>query len=185
LFGIVQGGDDVALRKESAERTVELDFDGYAVGGLSVGETRDVMLPALEAAVAELPADQPRYFMGLGDPLGMIDAVSRGIDMMDCVLPTRLARHGTLLTSGGRLNIKRSEFARSDEPIDPACGCEVCARYSRGYLRHLVAVGEPTAPILCTLHNVAWLGAFVDDMRTAIGDGTLARMRSETAELWA
>jgi queuine tRNA-ribosyltransferase len=184
LFGIVQGGDDVALRKESAERTVELDFDGYAVGGLSVGETRDVMLPALEAAIAELPADQPRYFMGLGDPLGMIDAVSRGVDMMDCVLPTRLARHGTLLTSGGRLNIKRAEFARSDEPIDPTCGCEVCARYSRGYLRHLVAVGEPTAPILCTLHNVSWLSAFVGAMRSAIGDGTLARMRAETAELW-
>ncbi len=174
MFGIVQGGDDVALRKESAERTVELDFDGYAVGGLSVGETRDVMIPALEAAVAELPADQPRYFMGLGDPLGMIDAVSRGIDMMDCVLPTRHARHGTLLTSGGRLNIKRAEFARSDEPIDPTCGCEVCARYSRGYLRHLVAVGEPTAPILCTLHNVAWLTAFVDQHAAPrSGPGTL------------
>ena len=140
------------------ERTVELDFDGYAIGGLSVGETRDEMLPALEAAVAELPADQPRYFMGLGDPVGHRSRRSpAGLDMFDCVLPTRLGRHGTLLTDAGRLNIKRAEFARSDEPIDPTCVCEVCARYSRGYLRHLCAVGEPAAATLCTLHNLAWL----------------------------
>ncbi|HMS12013.1 MAG: tRNA guanosine(34) transglycosylase Tgt [Microthrixaceae bacterium] len=185
LFGIVQGGTEPDLRAESAKRTVDLDFDGYAVGGLSVGEPRDVMLPALSAAVEHLPADQPRYFMGLGDPVGIVEAVALGVDMMDCVLPTRLGRHGTLLTSSGRVNIKRAEFARSDEPIDPACGCEVCGRYSRGYLRHLMSVGEPTASTLCTLHNVAWLLAFVDSIRAAIESGTLDRLRAATAEVWA
>jgi queuine tRNA-ribosyltransferase len=184
LFGIVQGGDDESLRRESAQRTVALDFDGYAIGGLSVGESRHAMLPALEAAVAELPVDQPRYFMGLGDPVGILEAVARGVDMMDCVLPTRLGRHGTLLTGSGRLNIKRAEFARSDEPIDPGCPCEVCTRYGRGYLRHLVASGEPTAPILCTTHNVAWLLGFVDRIRGAIRDGQLEALRRETVELW-
>ena len=134
---------------------------------------------------AVLPADQPRYFMGLGDPVGIVEAVALGVDMMDCVLPTRLGRHGTLLTSSGRVNIKRAEFARSDEPIDPACGCEVCGRYSRGYLRHLMSVGEPTASTLCTLHNVAWLLAFVDSIRAAIESGTLDRLRAATAEVWA
>jgi queuine tRNA-ribosyltransferase len=184
LFGIVQGGDDPGLRRESARRTVELDFDGYAVGGLSVGETREVMLPALAAAVAELPADQPRYFMGLGDPVGIIEAVALGVDMMDCVLPTRFGRHGTLLTDAGRLSIKRAEFAKSDDPVDPACGCEVCRRYPRGYLRHLMTVGEPTGATLCTLHNLAWLLRFVDRIRDAIDAGRLASLRSEVAAVW-
>ncbi|NLA36464.1 MAG: tRNA-guanine transglycosylase, partial [Actinobacteria bacterium] len=183
-FGIVQGGTEADLRAESAQRTVELDFDGYAIGGLSVGESRDVMLPALEAAIAHLPADQPRYFMGLGDPLGIIEAVARGVDMMDCVLPTRLARHGTLLTDAGKLSIKRAEFARSSDPIDPTCGCEVCQRYSRGYLRHLVAIGEPTAATLCTLHNLSWLLRFMDRIRAAIRSGTLDQMRADVAAVW-
>jgi len=184
LFGIVQGGDDVALRRESAQRTVALDFDGYAVGGLSVGESREAMLPALAAAVEELPDDQPRYFMGLGDPLGIIEAVVLGVDMFDCVLPTRLARHGTILTSGGRLNIKRAEWARSDEPLDAACACEVCRRYSRGYLRHLVVVGEPTGATLATLHNVSWLFQFVEAIRSHIAAGTLASLRADVASVW-
>ena len=184
LFGIVQGGTEADLRGESARRTVEIGFDGYAVGGLSVGESRDVMLPALEAAMAELPGDQPRYFMGLGDPVGIIEAVSRGIDMMDCVLPTRLGRHGTLLTSAGRMNIRRAEFARSDDAIDPTCPCEVCARYSRGYVRHLISVGEPTGGTLCTLHNVAWLLSFMDQIRSAIVGGTLDELRRATALMW-
>jgi len=185
LFGIVQGGTEADLRAESAQRTVELDFDGYAIGGLSVGEERDVMLPALEAAVAHLPADQPRYFMGLGDPIGIVEAVARGVDMMDCVLPTRLARHGTLLTDGGKINIKRAEFVRSDEPIDAACACEVCSRYSRGYLRHLVSVSEPTGATLATQHNVAWLLAFMDRIRDAIRTGRLDALRSEVAAVWS
>jgi queuine tRNA-ribosyltransferase len=185
LFGIVQGGTEPDLRRISAERTVEIGFDGYAVGGLSVGETREVMLPALEAAVAVLPKDQPRYFMGLGDPIGMIEAIARGIDMMDCVLPTRLGRHGTMLTSTGRLNLKRAEFARSEDPIDPACGCEVCTRHSRGFIRHLLAVGEPTGATLCTLHNLAWMFGFVDSIRGAIRAGTLDALRREVADIWA
>ena len=185
LFGIVQGGDDIALRAESAARTVALDFDGYAIGGLSVGEPRDAMLPALEAALAGLPGNQPRYLMGLGDPIGVIEAIALGVDMMDCVLPTRLGRHGTLLTASGRVNVRRAEFARSDAPIDPTCRCEVCFRYPIGYLRHLVAVGEPTGSTLCTIHNLAWMFAFIDRIRAAIESGTLDRLRSETALIWA
>lgn len=183
-FGIVQGGTDAALRVESAERTVAIGFDGYALGGLSVGEDRSATLPALEAAVGALPAGAPRYFMGLGDPLGIVDAVARGIDMFDCVLPTRLARHGTLLTSEGRLNLRNRRFADDAGPIDPACACPVCARWSRGYLRHLLTVAEPTAPRLLTLHNVAWTFALVGRIRTAIGQGTLGALRGEMAERW-
>jgi queuine tRNA-ribosyltransferase len=184
LFGIVQGGAEVDLRRESAERTVELDFDGYAIGGLSVGEPWEQTVPALEAAVAVLPADQPRYYMGLGDPLGVVEAVARGVDMMDCVLPTRLGRHGTILTSTGRFNIQRAELARSEEPLDPACDCLVCRRHSRGYLRHLMTVGEPTGATLCTLHNLAWLLGFVERIREAIRTGTLEALRRETAAVW-
>jgi queuine tRNA-ribosyltransferase len=183
-FGIVQGGADVDLRTESARRTVAIGFDGYAVGGLSVGEDRAAMLPALEAALAGLPADRPRYFMGLGDPPGIVEAVARGVDMFDCVLPTRLARHGTLLTTAGRLNLRNARFADDAGPIDPTCGCGVCARWTRGYLRHLLSVAEPTAPRLLTLHNVAWTLAFVDRVRTAIVGGTLDALRAEVAAVW-
>ena len=119
-----------ALRAESARRTVELDFDGYGIGGLSVGETRAEMLPALAAALAELPADRPRYLMGVGDPASLVEAVALGVDQFDCVLQTRLGRHGTALTGGGRLHAQNARHARSDEPVDPDCGCEVCARHS-------------------------------------------------------
>ncbi len=183
-FGIVQGGTDLAMRAESAERTVTIGFDGYAVGGLSVGEDRSAMLPALETAVAGLPDDRPRYFMGLGDPSGIVEAVARGVDMFDCVLPTRLARHGTLLTSEGRLNLRNRRFADDPSPIDPTCGCGVCARWSRGYLRHLLSVSEPTAPRLLTLHNVAWTFAFVDRLRAAIVAGTLDALRADVAAVW-
>ena len=183
-FGIVQGGTDLAMRAESAERTVALGFEGYAVGGLSVGEDRSAMLPALVAVVDVLPADRPRYLMGLGDPLGIVDAVARGVDMFDCVLPTRLARHGTLLTSEGRVNLRNRRFADDPGPIDPACACPVCARWSRGYLRHLLAVAEPTAPRLLTLHNVAWTYGLVDRIRAAIVDGSLAALRAHLAERW-
>jgi queuine tRNA-ribosyltransferase len=183
-FGIVQGGADPALRAESAERTVAVGFDGYAVGGLSVGEDRSETLPALEAAIAGLPADRPRYFMGLGDPVGIVDGVARGVDMFDCVLPTRLARHGMLLTSEGRINLRNRRFADDAGPIDPSCPCPVCARWSRGYLRHLLSVAEPTAPRLLTLHNVAWTFALVDRVRTAIVAGTLPGLRAEIAAVW-
>jgi queuine tRNA-ribosyltransferase len=185
LFGIVQGGDQPDLRTESARRTVELDFDGYAIGGLSVGETREVMLPALAAALGELPADQPRYLMGVGDPLSIVEAVALGVDMFDCVLPTRLARHATLLTDQGRLNIKRSEFALDDDPIQADCPCSTCRRHPRGYLRHLASLREPVAATLCTIHNLTWILTFVGRIRSAIAAGTLDQFRAETAEVWS
>lgn len=185
LFGIVQGGDLTDLRAESARRTVELDFDGYAVGGLSVGETREAMLPALAAALEHLPADQPRYLMGVGDPLSIVDAVQLGVDMFDCVLPTRLARHATLLTDEGRLNIKRAEFARSDEPVQAGCPCDTCRRCSRGYLRHLASLREPVAATLCTVHNLTWTFTLVGRIRRAIAEGTLRALRAQLATSWS
>lgn len=185
LFGIVQGGTDLALRAESADRTVGLDFDGYGIGGLSVGETRDEMLPALAAALARMPTDQPRYLMGVGDPVSVVEAVALGVDMFDCVMPTRLARHGTLLTDGGRLNIKRAEFAADDAPVDPGCPCVTCRTYGRAYLRHLSSVGEPAAASLCTVHNLTWMFGLVGRIRSAITDGTLTALRREVAAVWS
>jgi queuine tRNA-ribosyltransferase len=180
-FGIVQGGVEPDLRVESAQRTVAIGFDGYAVGGLSVGEERHQTHPALEAAVAVLPPDRPRYLMGLGDPVGLIDAVARGIDMFDCVLPTRLARHGTLLTSSGRVALRNSRYSQDPGPIDAGCQCPVCGRWSRGYLRHLLMVNEPTAPRLLTLHNVWWTLDLVHQIRAAIKTRTLADLRTVAA----
>jgi queuine tRNA-ribosyltransferase len=184
LFGIVQGGMFEHLREESLAGLEALDFPGIAVGGLSVGETRAEMLPPLAVATDLLPADQPRYFMGLGDPAGIVEVVALGVDMFDCVLPTRLARHGTLLTSAGRLNIKRAEFARDDGPLDPTMPDSPVARFSRGYLRHLFTVDEPTAAHLLTLHNLYWLLHFVDDVRASIRAGRFERFRAEVLEVW-
>jgi queuine tRNA-ribosyltransferase len=181
LFGIVQGGTDLDLRVRSGELTVALDFDGYAIGGLSVGETRAEMLPALEAALSTLPEGQPRYLMGVGDPVSMVESVARGVDMFDCVLPTRLARHGTLLVDDGKLNIKRAEFARSDEPPMEGCGCSTCAMHSRGYLRHLMAIGEPSGATLCTIHNLHWMIELVSRIRASIRAGRLKDLASELA----
>ncbi|MEP6658583.1 MAG: tRNA guanosine(34) transglycosylase Tgt [Acidimicrobiales bacterium] len=184
LFGIVQGGTDSARRSACAQNIVAIGFDGYGIGGFSVGETRDEMLPALAATCAALPSDQPRYLMGVGDPASIVEAVALGVDMFDCVLPTRLGRHGTMLTSTGRLNVKNQQFAGSDEPIDPACPCEVCARHSRGYIRHLFQVNEPTAARLGTIHNVAWTFDLMARVRAAIAEGTLARLRSDLTDVW-
>jgi queuine tRNA-ribosyltransferase len=178
-FGIVQGGTDPALRVESAERTVAIGFEGYAVGGLSVGEHRDHMLPALEVTTSRLPADAPRYLMGVGDPVGMVEAVARGIDMFDCVLPSRHARHGTILTSTGKYNLRRAENTTDAGPLDATCGCPTCARYSRAYLRHLFVVDEPTAPRLLSVHNVWWTLRLIDRVREAIVDGSFEAVRSE------
>jgi queuine tRNA-ribosyltransferase len=178
-FGIVQGGVDPVLRAESAQRTVEIGFEGYGIGGLSVGESRDEMLPALAATVAHLPTDRPRYLMGLGDPVGIVESIALGVDLFDCVLPTRLGRHGTLLTSEGKLNIKNRRFAEDDGPLDPACSCRVCGRYSRAYVRHLANVHEPTAARLSTWHNLAWTLQLTDRARVAIADGTLDALRTE------
>lgn len=185
LFGIVQGGIDHAMRAESAQRTAELDFDGYGIGGLSVGETRDEMLPALAAATAVLPQDRPRYLMGVGDPASLVEAVALGVDQFDCVMQTRLGRHGTALTRHGKLHVKNAVHALSDDPIDDTCPCEVCARHSRGYVRHLFQVGEPTASRLLSIHNVAWTLDLMARIRAAIGDGTFAALRAEVMAVWA
>jgi len=184
LFGIVQGGVDEALRVESAERTIEIGFDGYAIGGLSVGERRDEMVPALRAAISVLPADRVRYLMGVGDPGGLVEAVAAGVDLFDCVLPTRHGRHGTVLTDAGRLNLRNARFASDERPLDPACPCRVCRRWSRAYLRHLLSVREPTGPRLVTVHNVAWTLRFVGAMRDAIRSGRFAAFRQDTAAIW-
>jgi queuine tRNA-ribosyltransferase len=184
LFGIVQGGTDPALRIESAQRTVALDFDGYGIGGLSVGESRAEMLPALAAAVAELPTDRPRYLMGVGDPLGLVEAIALGIDLFDCVLPTRIARHGSVLTAGGRVQLRNAVHAKDAGPLDDRCSCMVCRRWSRAYLRHLLQVGEPTALRLLTWHNLAWTLDLIRRARAAIEAGTLAQVRREIAEVW-
>ena len=184
LFGIVQGGVDPALRVESAERTLAVGFDGYGIGGLSVGESRDEMLPALAATTAVLPIDRPRYLMGVGDPVGIVEAVALGVDMFDCVLPTRLARHGTILTTAGRLNLRNARFADDPSPLEPGCACPTCARWSRAYLRHLLMVNEPTVARLATLHNVHWLLRLMERTRAAIIDGSLGAVRSEVAAAW-
>jgi queuine tRNA-ribosyltransferase len=184
LFGIVQGGVDAQLRVDSARRTVALDFDGYGIGGLSVGESRAEMVRALEATTPELPEDRPRYLMGVGDPIGMLEAIGRGVDMFDCVLPTRLARHGTALTSTGRYQVKNASNTTATDPLDTACGCPTCQRYSRGYLRHLLQVGEPSAARLLTLHNLTWVFDLMARVREAIAAGRFAALRDEVVDIW-
>ena len=184
LFGIVQGGIDEAMRAESAQRTAEIGFDGYGIGGLSVGETRAEMLPALAAAMAHLPTDRPRYLMGVGDPASLVEAVGLGVDQFDCVMQTRIGRHGTAMTGHGKLHVKNAKHALSDEPLDSDCGCEVCARHSRGYIRHLFQVGEPTGPRLVSLHNLAWTLQLMDRMRAAIGAGKFDALRREVLAVW-
>ncbi len=163
LFGIVQGGMDLALRKESAERTVEIGFPGYAIGGLSVGEPRAQTREVVEATIEHLPKDKPRYLMGVGTPEEIVEYANMGIDMMDCVLPTRAARHGLLFTSEGKLSIKQARYAADQGPLDPNCGCRTCRRYTRAYLRHLYASNEILAQILNTVHNLTF---YLDTMRS-------------------
>ena len=162
LFGIVQGGTDLALRKESAERTIEIGFAGYAIGGLSVGEPRERTREVIEATLQYLPADKPRYVMGVGTPEEIVEYAKLGVDMMDCVLPTRAARHGLLFTSEGKVSIKQAQYSQDEAPLDPNCGCRVCRRYSRAYLRHLYASNEVLAQVLNTLHNLSF---YLDTMR--------------------
>ena len=156
LFGIVQGGMYPDLRRECAERLVEMDFPGYAIGGLSVGEPRELTREIIAETLPYLPADKPRYVMGVGYPDEIADYARMGVDMMDCVLPTRAARHGLLFTSEGRVNIKNRKYADDQNPLDPACSCMVCSRYTRAYLRHLMTAQEPLAAVLNTLHNLAF-----------------------------
>jgi len=184
LFGIVQGGISPAMRRESAERTVALEFDGYGIGGLSVGETRDEMVPALAAALEAIPADRPRYLMGVGDPASLVEAIGLGVDQFDCVMQTRLGRHGTAFTDQGRLNVKNARFALDESPLDESCPCDVCARHTRGYLRHLFQVNEPTASRLVSLHNIAWTFHLMNRARTAIESGTFDELRRSVLTTW-
>jgi queuine tRNA-ribosyltransferase len=184
LFGIVQGGTDAGLRSESARRTVELDFDGYGIGGLSVGEPRAEMLDSLAVTVPYLPVDRPRYLMGVGDPIGMLEAVALGVDQFDCVAPTRAARHGSIWTTSGRLNLRNAVHTRDDGPLDGACPCPTCERWSRGYLRHLLSVGEPTVVRLLSIHNLAFVFGLMDEARAAIAAGTLDGLRTRTTATW-
>jgi queuine tRNA-ribosyltransferase len=178
LFGIVQGGMFPDLRRESALRTVEADFPGYAIGGLSVGEPRPMTYEMVDAAIRFLPEDRPRYLMGVGTPEEIVHYVAAGVDMMDCVLPTRAARHGLLFTSEGRLTIKNARFATDEGPLDPACQCKVCARYSRAYLRHLYAANELLAQTLNTVHNLAYYIDTMRRVRQAIMVGNFAKFLS-------
>jgi queuine tRNA-ribosyltransferase len=171
LFGIVQGGLFPDLREESLRRTVELDFPGYAVGGLSVGESREEMLQMLALVAPNLPPEKPRYFMGIGDPVGILQVIALGVDMFDCVLPTRLARHGMALTAGGRMNLRNARFRRDFGPLDPECPCEACTGYSRAYLAHR----------LVTLHNVRFVGDLCRQAREAIRAGSYG----EFMEAWS
>lgn len=174
LFGIVQGGMDPGLRRESAERTIEIGFPGYAIGGLSVGEPREVTREIVESTLQYMPADKARYLMGVGTPEEIATYAALGIDMLDCVLPTRAARHGLLFTSEGKVSIKQARYINDAGALDPACGCRVCARYSRAYLRHLYASNEVLAQVLNTVHNLSF---YLDTMRRVrhsirLGEGT-------------
>ena len=177
LFGIVQGGADPDLRLESARRTAELGMAGYGIGGLSVGEDLGRRNEAVEAAVAGLPPDVPRYFMGLGDAEGMLEAVARGVDLFDCVWPTRLARHGKVITDRGDYNIRLARFVEDQGPLDPACSCLTCRTYPRAYLRHLAVTGEMSLPRLLSIHNLVATHRILSDARSAIDTGTFDDFR--------
>jgi len=182
LFGIIQGASHLDLRRESLERTVEIGFDGYAIGGLSVGEEKPLMLDIIEEIASRMPADKPRYLMGVGTPEDLIEAVARGVDMFDCVLPTRNGRNGQAFTSRGKLNIKNARYAQDQLPLDQSCGCSVCRRHSRAFVRHLYLAGEMLASILLTHHNLAFFLDTMRRVRQAIRSGQFAKFRREYTE---
>jgi len=176
-FGIIQGGTYPGLRRKSAELTVSIGFEGYAIGGLSVGEPNETMYEVVAQTTAYLPASQPRYLMGVGTPLDIVEAVARGVDMFDCVLPTRNARNGQLFTSEGPINIKNAQYTEDDGPADPACSCYTCRTFSRAYLRHLYMAGEMTGGTLNTLHNLSFYLDTLTRIREAIAFGRFEDFR--------
>lgn len=178
LFGIVQGGAEPDLRYESARRTAELGMAGYGIGGLSVGEDMGRRSEAVAASVAGLPPEAPRYFMGLGDPDGILDAVAHGVDLFDCVWPTRLARHGKAITSSGDFNIRLARFTEDTGPLDPECPCPTCLTYPRGYLRHLAVTKELSLARLLSIHNLAATHRLLEEARAAISAGRFEEFRS-------
>ena len=179
LFGIVQGGMFKDLRRQSAEELREMDFNGYALGGLSVGEPKELMYEMINYTTPLLPQDKPRYLMGIGDLMDVLEAVSVGIDMFDCVMPTRNARNGTLFTSQGRISIKREEFKKNPGPLDPHCTCYTCSNYSRAFLRHVYMSREILSMRLNTIHNIHFFLEFFRNMREAIGNGAFNNFREE------
>jgi queuine tRNA-ribosyltransferase len=173
LFGIQQGALDEGLRKASADALTGIGFDGYAVGGLAVGEGQEAMFACLDFAPGQLPADKPRYLMGVGKPDDIVGAVERGIDMFDCVLPTRSGRTGQAFTRTGPINIRNARFGEDEGPLDPDCGCPVCAGWSRAYLHHLVRSDEMLGAMLMTEHNIRFYQALMEDLRSAIAERRL------------
>ncbi|VDG96704.1 Queuine tRNA-ribosyltransferase [Lysinibacillus sphaericus] len=182
LFGIVQGGEFEELRKQSAKNLTSLDFPGYAIGGLSVGEPKDIMNRVLEFTTPLLPADKPRYLMGVGSPDSLIDGAIRGVDMFDCVLPTRIARNGTLMTSNGRVVIKNAKYEKDFGPIDENCDCHTCKNYSRAYVRHLIKCNETFGLRLASYHNLYFLLNLMEQVRDAIRNDRLGDFREEFFE---
>ncbi|EDP72897.1 tRNA guanosine(34) transglycosylase Tgt, partial [Hydrogenivirga sp. 128-5-R1-1] len=179
LFGIIQGSVYEDLRIESTKMTVELEMDGYSIGGLSVGEPWEYMYRMTEVVVPLIPENKPRYLMGVGTPENIIESVDRGIDMFDCVMPTRNARNGTLFTHFGRVNIKAAKYKLSKEPIDPLCDCYTCKNFSKGYVRHLYNAGEITAMILGTIHNIRFYNKMMEDIRKAIKENRFKQFKNE------
>ena len=185
LFGIVQGGAEPSLRIESARALVDISFPGYAIGGLAVGEGQEVMLATLDLVTPVLPADRPRYLMGVGTPEDLIEAVSRGIDLFDCVLPTRNGRHGLAFTRFGAVNLKNARHAGDPRPLDPESACSAARDYSRAYLHHLVKANEILAAMLISAVNLAYYQELMDGMRAAIAAGRFADFREEARGRWA
>jgi queuine tRNA-ribosyltransferase len=181
-FGIAQGGVDHELRRRSIEEIAALGFDGNAIGGLAIGEDRDVMFETTDWATALLPADRPRYFMGIGDAEGILEVVEAGIDLFDCVLPTRTARTGSALTASGRLNLRGARFARDQRPLEEGCDCPACARFTRAYIRHLVNQNELLGLRLLSLHNLRFVLALTRGAREAIQRGTFTAYKRERLE---
>ena len=185
LFGINQGGVYKDIRIENMKQTAEIDLDGYAIGGLAVGETSSEMYEIIETVEPYMPQDKPRYLMGVGTPINLLEAVSRGIDFFDCVMPSRNARHGTLFTSKGILNILNNKHQLSDSPIDEDCNCPTCKNYSRGYIRHLFKAKEMLAMRLAVIHNLYFYNNLMEDIRNAIDNGTFGQFKDEKIELFS
>ena len=179
LFGIVQGGEYESLRKYSAEETVKLGFDGYAIGGTSVGEDKDTMYRMIDYAIKYLPEDKPRYLMGVGDPFDLFEGVERGVDMFDCVHPTRLARHGHAFTKYGKINLKNAKYKEDFTPVDTSCDCECCKNYTKAYIRHLLVAEETLGQRLLSIHNLRFLIRIMEGIRLSIQEDHFLEYKKE------
>ena len=179
LFGIVQGGEYEDLRRFSAEETVKMDFDGYSIGGTSVGETKDTMYKMINYAIKYLPEDKPRYLMGVGEPIDLLEGVERGIDMFDCVLPTRLARHGNVFTRNGRINIRNNKYKDDFTSIEDSCDCYACKNYTKAYIRHLIVANETFGARLLSIHNIRFLVKMMEEIRKSIKNDTFLEYKKE------